>query len=309
MTRIATSQLSSSNLAGLEAAQLRQATAGQQLNSGRLASDLKGYAANAVTLTATQAVSARIDSYVATNGRLADRLSDQDNALTSVSSAADGVQLAVTKAVANGDGSTLIQQLQGWFSQASQALNVQSAGAYLFAGGNSTAPVDTSDVTTLDDTANAQDHFQNGPLVKSDRLDETTTLSTGFTASQVGGPLFDALRTIVAYDADPTTGPLGSKLTQAQSDFLQAQIAPLTQVAAGVRTFVAKNGENQSRVDASTAVLTDRKTAATGVLTGVTDVDPAQAATNVQLATVALQASAQVFQTLTGTTLLDLLRS
>lgn len=309
MTRIATSQLSASNLAGLVAAQQRQAIAGDQLNSGRLAHDLKGYAAQATTLTATQAVSARLDGYLSSGDRLASRLSDQNDALSAVSSAADGVQQAVTQAFADGNGSTLIQRLQGWFTQASQGLNATSDGAYVFAGGNAGPPVDTSDINTLDDTADAKDHLKSGPLITTDRLDETTTLSTGVTAKAVGGPLFDALRKIVAYNADPATGPFGSTLTAAQSTFLQQQIAPLTQVSADLRTVVATNGENQSRVAASKTVLTDRKSAADGVVSGVTDVDPAQAATNVQLATVALQAAAQVFQTLSGTTLLDVLQA
>ena len=304
MTRIATDQTYSSALLGIDAAQQRAQVAGAQVSTGKVAADLKGYAASAQTLTAAQSVKARVDAYLQTDSRLADKLQAQDTALTTTNDAVSGARKAVTDALATGDATTLMQSLQTWYAQAASALNTDYEGSYLFSGGNgATAPVDTGTMTDLN-TGGAASHFTNGTLQSSDRLDDDMTAQTSFTASDVGGNFFSVLQGIVAQNAST---PFTGKLTAAQQTFLTAQLAPLDAAASGVQAQAAANGVNQNRVDTVTATLTDRQTAAANVISGVTDADPAQASTNLQLANYAVQASAKVWQTLSSDSLLNIL--
>lgn len=304
MTRIATSQTYQSSLLSLMDAQNRVATAGDQVNTGKTASDLKGYASAATTLTAAKAVKARIDTYVDTGARLSDRLAAQDTALNAVADSATGARKAIMDALAAGDGSALMERLQGWFAQGADALNTDYQGSFLFSGGNGdTAPVDTSQMSDLP-TGDVASHFRNGTFKATDRLDDTVTVQTGYTASDVGTAFFNALSDIVTQNGlTPFTGTL----TQAQQDFLSSKLQPLADAAAGVETQVAANGVNQNRVDTLKTVLTDRQTAAIGAIGGLTDADPLKAATNLQLAQTALAASAQVFQSLSTSSLLNVL--
>ncbi len=306
MNRVATSQTYASAILGIQTAAGRVAEAGAQVSSGKLADDLAGYAPTARTLTAAQAVKARIDTYIDTGARLGDKLSAQDTALNAVADSATGARKAILDAIASGDGTTLMQSLQDSFGQATSALNTDYQGSYLFSGGNgSTPPVDTNQITDLP-TGGAASHFKNGTLQSTDRLDDDVVVKTGFTASDVGGDLFNVLQGIVTQN---TATPFTGKLTQAQQDYLTSQLQPLADAASGVEAQVASNGAQQARLDTTVKVLTDRQTAATGAIGKLTDADAAQAATNLQLAQTALQASAQVWQALTSSSLLNVLAS
>ena len=309
MNRISTGQTYSSALLGVMNAQSRQAEAGRQYASGYKAADLKGYASAGSTLVATQTVKARTDALLTNNATLDDRLAAQDDALNGVEQAATGARKAIADAVANGDGAQLLQKLDGWIGQATQSLNAQFAGQPLFAGGttdqNPVSATSTADLVAPGASAAA---FHDGSLTRTDRIDEATTLTTSQRASDVGRPFYDIMADIAAYNADPATGPFTTKLTDAQIAFLTSKLKPMDDASATARQAVAKNGANQSRLDTVTTQLSARSDAAATLLDKVTGADPAEAASRLQLAGVALQASAQVFTQLTSSSLLDVLQ-
>jgi flagellar hook-associated protein 3 FlgL len=72
---------------------------------------------------------------------------------------------------------------------------------------------------------------------------------------------------------------------------------------------VAQNGLMQNQVAGSLTALKSRQTALTTTLSDLTDIDQAAAATKLQLAQTALQASAQVFSSLKSVSLLNVLSS
>lgn len=308
MNRIATGQTYASALLGVLTAQTRQAEAGRQTASGYKATDLKGYAPDASTLTAAQTVKARTDSLLANNKVLADRLDAQDKALSSVEQAVGGARKAVMDAVANGNGAQLIQKLNDWLGQTTQSLNADYGGQPLFAGGTTDRPaVDVTSMADLVPPGAAATRFHDGDFVRTDRLDEEQTAATGFKASDVAGGFVGILADIAAYN-QPPTGPFGTVLTQPQIDFLQTKLAPLDAAAATARGFVAQNGVIQQRLDTITTAQTARADQASALVDQIASVDPAEAASRLQLAGVALQASAQVFATLSSSSLLDVLR-
>ena len=85
------------------------------------------------------------------------------------------------------------------------------------------------------------------------------------------------------------------------------EIAQATSVVHEVNDQVAQNGLMQNQVDTTQTGLKSRQDALTTTLGDLTNVDQAAAATKLQLAQTALQASAQVFSSLQGTSLLNTL--
>jgi len=296
MDRVSTLTSYSTLIGSLMQSETRQADAQAQVSTGKVATDLKGFGSNAEALTATQTVKTRVDGFVQNAKNLSAKLSAQDLALTQVSDAASGARQAIANAVATGHGDGLMASLKSYLDQASSSLNTQYNGQYLFAGGR----VDTPPV----DAAYAFQNDQNAPV---SRLDESTTVTTGMLASDVGGPLLTAISAVVAYDAGGT-GPLSGQLTQTQIDYLTTTLAGFDTARAGIDDKVAQNGMMQNRVTKVQAVQQDRQMALETMIGNVADADMAKAASQLSQAQVALQASAQVFSTLKSSSLLNYLR-
>lgn len=307
MDRIATATTYQSALLGILNAQSRQADAQKRVSSGYVGSDLKAYAGQADTLTAVKTLDAKLNAYSNAADRTSDQLAQQDTALTGVNDAAEGVRKGVLDAVANSDGSTLITTLQGWFAQAVDSLNTNVGGNYLFAGGQTqTKPITSDQLSDLPTSGPVGVVFNNDQHKATARLDDNISLTTGVLASDVGTPLFSALQQIVAFNAGPN-GPFSGPLTPAQTTFLQGVLPTLQTVGSGTTAQVAANGVAQDRVSNVQAILTDRKTAQDGIVGKIADADPAKAAIDLQLASTALQASAQVFSVLNTSSLLNVL--
>lgn len=307
MDRIATSSSYQSALLGILNAQNRQADAQQRVSSGYVGSDLKAYAGKADTLTALKTLDAKLGAYSDAADRAADRLSSQDQALSAVNDAAAGAKKGVLDAVANADGSTLISTLQGWYAQAVDALNTNVGGDYLFAGGQTqTKPVASDQLGDLPTSGSVSTVFSNDQHKATARLDDNITLTTGVLASDAGTPLFSALQQIAAFNKGPD-GPFSGTLTSAQTTFLQGVLPSLNSAGAAAVAQVASNAVAQNRVSTAQTQLADRKTSTDTIVGKIAEADPAKATIDLQLASTALQASAQVFATLQGSSLLKVL--
>ena len=95
--------------------------------------------------------------------------------------------------------------LQAAFSNAVEGLNTTFNGEYLFAGGQvNTQPVSATSLSDL--TANPISEPVPQRPARRPRPSSTRTpaVSTGFLASNVGTPLFQALAAIEAYNQGPT---------------------------------------------------------------------------------------------------------
>jgi len=148
--------------------------------------------------------------------------------------------------------------------------------------------------------------FSNDDLAMTRRLDDKSTMNVGFLADDLGEPLFGALKAVQAIHEGPL-GPLTGSLTPAQANALEALITTFDSTWNGLNEAVATNGGMQNRLKAVQTSLEDRQTGLTAILGDLTDVDMAAAVSRLQLAQTALQASAQVFATLTGSSLLNVL--
>jgi flagellar hook-associated protein 3 FlgL len=307
MDRVTTFLSSQSAMMNLMAAETRQNDAQQQVSTGFVATDLKGYGHQAEALTAANTLKTRVDGFVTGAKALSSKLDAQNLALGQVSDAAQGAHDAIANAIATGHADGLMSALQSFFGQAAQGLNTQFDGQYLFAGAQtSTAPVAISDMTQLP-TATASDMFKNDQLKPVSQVDESTTLQTGFLASDVGGATFDAFKQVQAF-ADGANGPFSGQLTEAQTTFLKGMLSSFSGAASGAVDVTAQNGLLQNRVDQVTKTQTDRQSMLQTMIGGITDVDVADAVSRLTQAQTAVQASAQVFASLQNTSLLNYLK-
>ncbi len=307
MDRISTATSYQSSLLNILTAQAGQSVAQQQYSTGKLASDLKGYSAQADVLTATNTLQARNTAFIANGTALSDRLAVQDQALSQVATNTQTARTAVAEALATGDATALLTSLQSQLSQTVSTLNTQYEGRYLFAGGvTGTAPATAQNLSDLTAGGGVPATFKNDNNPTVSRLDDQTKIATGFTASNVATPLFNALASIQAYSTGPG-GPLSGKLTAAQTNFLAGALSSFDSAYAGVNDQVAQNGLLQNQVSASQASLKSTQAALTSTVDDLTNIDQAKAATTLTLAQTALQASAQVFSSLKNVSLLNLL--
>ncbi|HEX7761395.1 MAG TPA: flagellin [Caulobacteraceae bacterium] len=307
MTRIATSTAYSAVLANLMAAEQRQIDAGTQVSTQKKATDLKGYAANAETLSAFQSLQTSVSGYLDQTTVLSNKLSTQNLGLTQLADSATGSSQAIKSAIASGSGDTIMQSLQGFFQNAIEALNTQFDGRYLFAGGQlSTQPVSATQLSDLTAAPSTASLFHNDQYVTTNQLDQSTTVRTGFLADGLGTNLFNAFKAIEAYNQGPN-GPFTGQLTTAQTAFLQSQIASFDTESTNLTNTAGQNGLMQNQVDSATTDLTNRQTMLNQLVGKITDVDPAKAASDLQQAQFSVQAAAQVFASLKSSSLLNLL--
>jgi len=305
--RVSTAGQYSAILANLMTSEAQQTNAEDRVASGVNGDDLKSFSQQAETLTAMKSVDARITNYQAQNTQIAAKLNIQDQALTSVAGAATGVQQAITEALANGDGTSLMQEVQSEFSTAASGLNTQYNGEYLFAGGQiDTQPFTATSTTDLTSGPAISTFFQNDNLQVQAKLDDTTTVTTGQLASTLGTNMMTAFQAIQAYNDGPN-GPLTGTLNATQQAWLTSAVQSWQGIATNLTQAAAQNGLVQDQVTAAATSLTTQQTTLTGMIGNITDADMAQAATDLSNAQLSVQAGAKVLQALQSDSLLQLL--
>jgi flagellar hook-associated protein 3 FlgL len=307
MTPVSTSALFSTALFNIENNENQVAKYTDQAGSGYVSQNLAGYGAQAGQLTALNSSNAKLNSYIAGATSLSSQLDMQNTALNQVSTATQAALSAIQTAVGQGSATTLMASLQAQLTNVASALNTQYNGQYLFSGGNvNTPPVADSTLSNLNLPSDVTAAFTNGTAISATQLAGNTTVSTGQLASAISTPLFNALQQVQAYNAGPN-GPLSGTLTQAQTTFLQGVVSQFSSAVTTANNAEAVNGVVQGQVSDLQTGLTDQQTTLQGVISNITDIDAAQVSNQLTLAQDALQVSAQVFQGLQGSSLLNLL--
>jgi flagellar hook-associated protein 3 FlgL len=306
-TRITTANYYSSVLSDLMTAQNRENTANQQVSTGKLGSDLKGFGDQTRNIIATNTVKARVDTMVGQLNNLTVKMNFQQASVEQVSTVASSLKDSLTNALASGDGSSLMSSVQSFFSQASQALNTQYGGDYIFSGGQTqTKPFTATSLSDLTAGPALSTFFQNGALAPTSQVDDNTTIQTGFLASSLGQSLMASFQSIEAFQQG-ASGNFNGPLTDAQQTFLTSAITQLANVVTSTTQTSAQGGDMQAQVTAAATTQTDRQTTLTSSLGNMTDINEADAAAALTQAQTAVQASAQVFMTLKSMSLLNYL--
>jgi flagellar hook-associated protein 3 FlgL len=306
MLRVSTASTYSAMLANLTQAQVRQNEASDQVSSEKKADDLKGYARNAEVLTAMRSVQVKVAGFLEQTSALGARLDMQEIALTRASESVSGGREAIADSLASDNAGTLMQALSGFFADTVGALNTRHDGRYLFAGGQTdTLPVTSTGLASIASPAVVANQFANDTMIISNRLDENTVMDTGFLASDLGTPAFTAFKAVKDYvDAN---GPFTTPLTTAQKTFLTTQLGTFDAASQGLTDATARNGLMQNRLESARTDLTGRDTTLDTMVGDITNINMAEALTKLEQAQLSVQAAAQVFQTLRGSSLLAIL--
>lgn len=297
-------------LSNIMLAQQKQMDAGNKVATQKNGSNLKEYARNAEMLTAMRSVESKLGGYLDQNKLIADKLTTQDFALTQLKDAAAGAKQAIEEAIATGRTDTLMQEIEAQFRNSVSAMNSRYGGKYLFAGGKiDTQPVTADSLTDLTNplTPAISDFFQNDDFVTEHKVDEATTVKTGLLADKIGTPLMAAFKAMQAFE-ESGSGPFTGNLTNAQRTFLESQLAVWDTVSSDVVDVTARNGMVQARVDNVKEDLVSRQNSLKGMIGDIVDADMPTASVELEKATIALQASTQVFITLRDSSLLNALK-
>jgi len=308
VTRVTTPGNYSAVLANLLAAQQRQMEAGDKVATQKNGKDLKDYAKNSELLTAMRSVQTRISTFQDQNQLTADKLSTQDTAISRVADTAQQVRQIMSEAIASGRVDTLVEDIQAQMGDAVEAMNARYGGKYLFAGGQvDTRPVTATQLTDLTSGPPISSFFQNDNFKAQAKLDESTNITTGVLASDIGTNMLTAFQTFEQFNQG-AGGPFTGQMTAAQKTFLEGQLATWDQVRSDVTDLAARNGTNQKRLDSITTDLGTRQASLQGMVGDITDADMGEAAAALQQAQLSVQSAAYVFQTLQSSSLINLLK-
>ena len=308
VTRVTTPGNYSAVLANLLAAQQRQQEAGNRVATQKNGQDLKDYAKSSELMTAMRTVQTRISAFQDQNDLLRDKLATQDTGLVRVADAAQAVRQIFSEAIASGRVDTLVEDVQAQLSNASEAMNARYGGKYLFAGGQvDTRPVTATSLSQLTAGPPISSFFLNDQFQVTAKLDEATTVNTGYLADDIGTAMMQAFQAFQAFE-EGAGGPFVGQMTDAQRVFLEGQLDDWDAVRSDVTNLAAQNGTNQKRLDTIAADLESRANALAGMLGDITDADMAQAAADLQTAQLSVQSAAYVFQALKESSLLNVLR-
>lgn len=308
VTRVTTPGNYSAVLANLLAAQQRQQEAGNRVATQKNGQDLKDYAKSSELMTAMRTVQTRISAFQDQNKLLRDKLTTQDTGLVRVADSAQSVRQIFAEAIASGRVDTLVEDVQAQLRNAVEAMNARYGGKYLFAGGQvDTRPVTATSLSQLTAGPPISSFFLNDQFQVTAKLDEATTVDTGFLADDIGTSMMTAFQAFQAFQEGPN-GPFVGQMTDAQRTFLESQLDDWDAVRADVTNLAAQNGTNQKRLDTVAEDLESRQNALASMLGDITDADMAQAAADLQTAQLSVQSAAYVFQALKESSLLNVLR-
>jgi flagellar hook-associated protein 3 FlgL len=277
---------------------------GQQISTGLKAPDLKGYGNQAETILFARGALTRSDNFVEASKRLANRLEVQDLALNEMSDAVQDLRLALT----TNDGTFLMSEVQAAFSRFSGALNTQFNGSFIFGGTRTDAvPFTANTIADVQGAADIADLFQNSGTAQTGRIEENTTVETGFLADDLASDLMAIFARIADFDAGPN-GPFDGTVTEAQQAFLSTEIGNVISAFETVSTALGHNGSMQSRLETAQRSNAQRSDHLKTMVAGLEEADMAEAATRLTQAQAAVQVSALVFSDMSQVSLLPFLR-
>lgn len=305
MSRVTTYGNYNSALLNMLAAQQRSQEAQTRVTTGKIATNLSGFGSEASTVNALKSSQTKTLSYIETGKTVADRLSAQDLAMGQLADAATNARLAIANAIAAGRMDGLMTELENLFQTASSALNTKHQGAYLFSGGVTDRPPSAAKtLTELEALGTVDDAFDNGTLRQASKLDENVVMDTGFLASDLGKELMQVFKDLKAMD---TAAPLAGSIDTPTQDALNTLMQRFESAANALINEQGRNGIYQKRVDDIVDAHKIKADTLEIMLGDKTDADMARAVTELELAQVALQASAQVIAQLKRVSLLDYL--
>jgi len=308
MTRVTDFARSQALLAQLQALKGSSFVTERQVASGKKAQYYKDISKDTGVLLSAKALDARIKQFQKTGDLVSSRIELQNVQLQSLADSAGELRQSVLDAVSLGKGIGFMAKITQLFESSVGILNSKVDGKYIYAGTRSdTPPVNISSISDLVATPAVANVFDNNTLKLSARLDESLVVEYGVTASDVATDLFDSIKRIADYDANPATGPFQGDLTPAQSAFLQGEMPNLIAAADKLTSVVAENGSKHDQVKTAIDRQDSTSNYVTNFISDIEDVNIAEAITRLNQDQTATQATMRMLSTLNKLSLLDFL--
>ncbi len=304
MDRISTAMIPTASLSDLSRAQKTLVEAARQSSAQTKAQDLKGYGRDAQTLVSAQRLAARTDGFIATSRELATRMDLQDVALGRAAEVVAKLKQDLFQNVGLESGEGVRSQIEEAFAVLKDTMNTTLGGRYLFGGALNDRPPVTA--TSLSDLAAnpLTSRIEQGSNAQVMRIEEGRTIQAGLVADDVITDAMASVKRLAELDEGPD-GPFGGPLTQVQLDGVKAELASLSQAYDKLLSAQAENGRLLKDVESAGDRQQARKDALNNAIGGIVNVDLAEVAVKLNQAQYAYQASAGVFQSLRGMTLLN----
>jgi len=306
MTRVTNLAQSQLMLAQLQRTQEQSFQTERQIATGKVAEYFKDLAQDTGTLMSAKALQERTSQYQGTIQFLTGRLDIQNVHLEEISGAADDLRQTVLEAVSTNKGMGLMDQVEIIFDSVVGVLNTKVDGKYIYGGTRTDVPpVNIDDISQLIAAATVDDVFDNNDLKQSNRIDDNVVIEHSFLANDIARDLFDAIKTIAEYDANPATGPLGANLTAPQADFLQGEVAGLATIFEDLTQVVAQNGRIHERVMSMVERHNAMELYVGGFIADIEEVDLNEAVVRLNRDQLATEATIRMISSLSDLTLLD----
>ena len=306
MTRIATSMISQNALFDLQRSQRTMYEASTKASSQNTASDMFGYGTKTQTLVSSQRLVARLENRITRDQELGARMTIQDTSLQQASEMMANLRATITEAVGLGSGSVVNDSMKQAFAGVRDAFNANINGRYLFAGTlNDQAPIQVGSLAELGATAAVDDAFVQGAIAQEVKIDAVQTVKLAPLATQAAESSLDALRSMQVF-AD-SIGGFGDPMTDAQKDFLKSMLTQLDTANADLIAAQGANGQAQGQIDSAIERQTNQLNSLNNSIGETVNVDLAEVALQLNQAQLSYEASASIFNTLRGLTLLNVL--
>jgi flagellar hook-associated protein 3 FlgL len=307
--RVATNSQAQFMLDRINRANVQLTQAQNQVSSGNVSNSYEGYGGKVAVLEAARSAGARVDAYQTATQQAITQVDLQDTQISSLADLAAQLRQALTDAVGQGNGASLMTEADSIFQSAAQILNAKDAnGNYIYGGEKSdTPPFTVNSLSDLSSLSQISDAFANGTLKSSVRIGDGETVQIGQLASDMGSDLMSTLKTIQDYVN--SNGAFTDSINTTQSDFLASQITSAKSASENLNNVAAANGFVYNRLKDAMADQDAMTTLYKGFVSNIQEVDMPTAVTKLNQSQVALQAALQVTAQLQQISLLNYMNS
>jgi len=314
--RVATNSQTNYMLTQISKANAKLQQSEMQVSSGKVSDTYAGYGDKTAALEGARAAAQKSQAYQDNTNLAVTQTDLQDTQLTTLAGLASQLKTALTNAVGNSDGTSLMSTADGIFQQAASILNSTDAnGNYLYGGSVTDKPPFSA--TKLSDLVPAASppatlpsigsFFQKDTTKKSVQVGDGQTETIGVLASDMGSSLMSSLQSLYNIAVAQTgTDTYNGALTSTQTDTLSNQVLPTaTTAATDLNTLTAQNGDTYNSLKSSITSQQTINTMYSGFVSDIEQVDMPTALTNLSTNQTALQAVLTVTSKLNNLSLLN----
>jgi len=276
----------------------------RQITSRKQFDDYAGMGSDTTTVLGSKSFLSRTETYQDTVRDIRGRLDANDTQLEAILTNSREMHETMLGGLANNRAEGIEELLGEAFRFISAALNTNIGGNYIFSGSNTgTKPVNVQSIEDLAALSTVADAFDNSNVAFKARINDEVELDFGLLANEVGEDIFQSLLNIHNY-INGSGAPFSGELTQAQYDFIQAELATLDTAIDGVQGAQASNGLAYSRLEVVDQQHRDTAVFLETFVSDIEDVNIAEAISNLNRNQLALEVSYQAIGSISELSLL-----